>query len=52
MPAPVVGSLLAFWAAASQEAATVADTTRTLLGTPARTFQQWARENAAAFTPR
>jgi uncharacterized protein YbjT (DUF2867 family) len=52
MPAPVVGSLLAFWAAASQEAATVADTTRTLLGTPPRTFQQWARENAAAFTPR
>jgi uncharacterized protein YbjT (DUF2867 family) len=52
MPAPVVDSLLAFWAAASQEAAAVADTTRTLLDMPARTFQQWARENAAAFTPR
>jgi uncharacterized protein YbjT (DUF2867 family) len=50
MPAPVVGSLLAFWAAASQEPASVADTTQSLLGTPARTFEQWAREHAAAFS--
>lgn len=50
MPAPLVGSLLAHWAAASQEPAAVADTTRTLLGAPARTFEQWARENAASFT--
>jgi hypothetical protein len=52
MPAPVVDSLLASWAAASQEAAAVADTTRTLLDAPARTFRQWARENVAAFTRR
>jgi uncharacterized protein YbjT (DUF2867 family) len=51
MPAPFVGSLLAFWAAASRQPATVADTTQSLLGTPARTFEQWADENAAAFTP-
>lgn len=50
MPAPLVGSLLAYWGAASREPAAVADTTRTLLGTPARTFEQWARDNAAAFT--
>ncbi|WP_433247019.1 NAD(P)H-binding protein [Streptosporangium sp. CA-135522] len=52
MPAPMVGSLLALWRAASAGPATIADTTETLLGTPARTFTQWARENAAAFTPR
>ncbi|MFG1997637.1 NAD(P)H-binding protein [Spirillospora sp. NPDC048911] len=49
MPAPVVGSLLALWAAASAGPAVIADTTETLLGKPARTFEQWARENAAAF---
>ncbi|MGW4476883.1 NAD(P)H-binding protein [Nonomuraea sp. NPDC004354] len=49
MPAPVVASLLALWAAASAAPAAVADTTQTLLGTPARTFEQWARDNAAAF---
>ncbi|MEU9048645.1 MULTISPECIES: NAD(P)H-binding protein [unclassified Kitasatospora] len=52
MPAPVVASLLALWAAASAGPAPIADTTRTLLGTPARTFRQWATENAAAFTTR
>jgi uncharacterized protein YbjT (DUF2867 family) len=50
MPAPIVGSLLAYWAAASRAPAAVADTTRSLLGTPPRPFEQWARENAAAFT--
>ncbi|SHI19086.1 SDR family oxidoreductase [Streptomyces sp. 3214.6] len=50
MPAPMAGSLLALWAAASAGPAPIADTTRTLLGTPARTFRQWATENAAAFT--
>ncbi|MET9338677.1 NAD(P)H-binding protein [Nonomuraea sp. NPDC003804] len=49
MPAPMVASLLALWAAASAAPAAVADTTQTLLGTPARTFEQWARDNAAAF---
>ncbi|MFF3073707.1 SDR family oxidoreductase [Kitasatospora sp. NPDC057904] len=50
MPAPLIGSLLAFWAEASVRPATIADTTETLLGTPARTFRQWAVENASAFT--
>ncbi|MFF5205276.1 NAD(P)H-binding protein [Streptosporangium sp. NPDC000396] len=50
MPAPMVGSLLDLWAAASAGPAVIADTTETLLGTPARDFEQWARENAAAFT--
>ncbi|WP_033216081.1 NAD(P)H-binding protein [Kitasatospora phosalacinea] len=50
MPAPLVGSLLSFWAAASTTPATIGDTTRTLLGVPERTFHQWATEHAAAFT--
>ncbi|AWS44334.1 NAD(P)H-binding protein [Streptosporangium sp. 'caverna'] len=52
MPAPVAASLLALWSAASARPAAIADTTQTLLGKPARSFQQWARENAAAFTQR
>nr|AFD20764.1 putative nucleotide-diphosphate-sugar epimerase [Streptomyces rimofaciens] len=50
MPAPMVTSLLDLWEAADHGPAAIADTTRTLLGRPARTFRQWARENAAAFT--
>ncbi|MFF1901838.1 NAD(P)H-binding protein [Kitasatospora sp. NPDC058218] len=52
MPAPMVSSLLDLWEAADRHGpATVADTTETLLGRPARPFRQWARENAGAFTP-
>ncbi|MBV6702741.1 SDR family oxidoreductase [Kitasatospora aureofaciens] len=50
MPAPMVGSLLALWAAACAGPAVIGDTTETLLGTPARSFRQWAVENSAAFT--
>ncbi|MFF4341795.1 SDR family oxidoreductase [Kitasatospora sp. NPDC001540] len=50
MPAPMVGSLLSYWSAATAGPATVGDTTRSLLGTPERTFHQWAVENAAAFS--
>ncbi|MEV0192624.1 NAD(P)H-binding protein [Kitasatospora purpeofusca] len=50
MPAPVVTSLLNLWEAATRGPAPVHDTTLTLLGRPARTFRQWARENTAAFT--
>lgn len=50
MPADYVRSLLSFWATASVQPEAVADTTETLLGTPARTFAQWTRENAAAFS--
>ncbi|MEV4225225.1 NAD(P)H-binding protein [Nonomuraea sp. NPDC049725] len=52
MPAASAGSLLAWWATASRQPAAIADTTQTLLGAPARTFRQWAAENAAAFTRR
>ncbi|GAB7184972.1 NAD(P)H-binding protein [Kitasatospora sp. Ki12] len=52
MPAPMVSSLLDLWQAADHGPAAIADTTLTLLGRPARTFHQWARENVAAFTPR
>ncbi|MFF5701545.1 NAD(P)H-binding protein [Streptomyces sp. NPDC012794] len=52
MPAPMVSSLLDLWEAANRGPAPIADTTATLLGRPARTFGQWARENAAAFTGR
>ncbi|MFF2193666.1 NAD(P)H-binding protein [Streptomyces sp. NPDC058157] len=49
MPARVAGSLLDLWAAASHGPAVVADTTASLLGRPARTYAQWAAENASAF---
>ncbi|MBT2382405.1 NAD(P)H-binding protein [Streptomyces sp. ISL-11] len=49
MPAPMISSLLDLWEAALHGPAAVADTTETLLGRPARTFRQWAREHADAF---
>ncbi|WP_327263561.1 NAD(P)H-binding protein [Streptomyces sp. NBC_01232] len=50
MPAPMVSSLLDLWEAADHGPAPLGDTTETLLGVPARTYRQWARENADAFT--
>ncbi|MFE7532179.1 NAD(P)H-binding protein [Kitasatospora sp. NPDC057542] len=50
MPAPMVSSLLDLWEAADHGPAAIADTTETLLGRPARTYRQWAHENAPAFT--
>ncbi|WP_327144485.1 NAD(P)H-binding protein [Nocardia sp. NBC_01327] len=50
MPAGIAESLLTNWAAATARPETIADTTETLLGKPARTFRQWAQDNAAAFT--
>jgi uncharacterized protein YbjT (DUF2867 family) len=52
MPAPMVTSLLNFWEAADGTPAALHATTADLLGRPARTFRQWAAENAAAFGPR
>ncbi|MEU7897133.1 NAD(P)H-binding protein [Nonomuraea sp. NPDC049152] len=52
VPVEVATSLLDYWAVAADGPAPVADTTDTtdtLLGVPARTFEQWARENLAAF---
>ncbi len=50
MPAPMVSSLLDLWEAADHGPAAIGETTETLLGVPARTYRQWARENADAFT--
>ncbi|MEU6895967.1 NAD(P)H-binding protein [Streptomyces sp. NPDC046557] len=52
LPAPMACSLLDLWKAADHRPAAIADTTETLLGRPARTFRQWAQENAGAFTGR
>ncbi|WKD33551.1 NAD(P)H-binding protein [Streptomyces xanthophaeus] len=50
MPAPMVASLLDLWEAAGHGPAAIGETTESLLGVPARTYRQWARENADAFT--
>lgn len=52
MPAPMASSLLDLWEAADHGPAAIGETTETLLGVPARTYRQWARENADAFTGR
>jgi uncharacterized protein YbjT (DUF2867 family) len=51
MAAPLVDSLLAWWAAGVGVPAPVADTVEVVTGKPARTFRQWAQENRAAFLP-
>jgi uncharacterized protein YbjT (DUF2867 family) len=50
LPAPMVASLLDLWVRAGERPATIADTTATLLGTPARTFADWVDTHAQAFT--
>lgn len=50
MPPYIVSALLNIWAITTDTPEAPADTTETLLGIPARTFEQWARENAPAFT--
>lgn len=49
MPAPMAGALLDLWSAATAGPAAIGDTTQTLLGVPARTFEQWVAEHLAAF---
>lgn len=51
MPPTFVGSLLDYWATATERPAPVAETTQSLLGTHARGFEQWVRENVGAFLP-
>ncbi|MEC3915377.1 NAD(P)H-binding protein [Nocardia sp. CDC160] len=51
MPPFIADALLSVWADMDGHPQAPADTTETLLGVPARTFAQWARENAAAFAP-
>ncbi|WP_067828975.1 NAD(P)H-binding protein [Nocardia inohanensis] len=50
MPTTLATSLLDYWASATATPENVADTTESVLGTPARSFAQWARENASAFS--
>lgn len=49
MTAEILAALLDLWAEASTRPATIEQTTQSLLETPARTFEQWARENLATF---
>lgn len=49
IPAPAVNMLLDAWAAAAGQPAFVSSTVAEITGTPPRTFQDWARDNAAAF---
>jgi uncharacterized protein YbjT (DUF2867 family) len=48
-PGPVVEMLLAAWKATLGRPALVTSTVSDILGTPARTFGQWAADHAAAF---
>ena len=49
-PPVVLDMLLGAWAATMGHPAYVTSTVADILGTPARTFAQWAADNAAAFT--
>jgi len=49
MPPPVIKMLLDAWAAASGQPAYVSSTVQQVTGTPARTFLQWATDNATSF---
>jgi uncharacterized protein YbjT (DUF2867 family) len=51
MPAVVADMLLNAWAAALGQPAFVTSTVEEVTGTPARTFSQWASDNASAFQP-
>jgi len=48
-PPPVVNMLLNAWGAAIGQPAFVTSTVADILGTPARTFRQWAADHADAF---
>ncbi|MBV9032910.1 MAG: NAD(P)H-binding protein [Acidobacteriaceae bacterium] len=49
MPAPVMNMLLNAWAAAVGQPAFVTSTVEEIIGTPARTFLDWATDHAAEF---
>ncbi len=51
-PAPVVDMLLAAWKATLGRPAFVTSTVADVVGSPARTFYQWASDHAAAFRER
>jgi hypothetical protein len=47
---PAVDMLLAAWDATMGQPAYVTSTVRDILGSPPRTFRQWAADHATAFT--
>jgi uncharacterized protein YbjT (DUF2867 family) len=49
MPAPIVETLLEYWASSNGVPQPVSDEVERITGRPARTFAQWAREHADAF---
>lgn len=49
-PGPVVDMLLAAWSAAVGQPAYITTAVADILGTPPRTFRQWAADHATAFT--
>ena len=51
-PGPVVDMLLAAWGATLGRPAFVTSTVSDIVGSPARTFRQWAADHAAAFLER
>jgi uncharacterized protein YbjT (DUF2867 family) len=51
-PAPLVDMLLAAWGATIGRPALVTSTVLDLVGSPPRTFRQWATDHAAAFLER
>ena len=50
MPKPYVDAFFAFFVDGLIDESTVLPTAAELLGRPPRTFEAWARANAAAFT--
>ena len=50
IPANAASMLLKAWAAAIGQPALVTSTVGEVTGTPARSFREWAKDNAAAFT--
>lgn len=51
-PGPVVDMLLAAWEATIGRPAFVTSTVHDVVGSPPRTFRQWATDHAAAFLER
>ena len=49
IPAPSVNMLLDAWSAAAGQPAFVTSTVKQITGKPARTFREWATDNAAVF---
>jgi len=49
MPAPIVQSLLSYWAAALAGPVDASDPAQRVTGRPGRTFREWAGQHLATF---